>query len=152
MNKSTKEESLDLEAQFAEVEAEYEGIVESAAKVRQMNDDDHDSQGDAIKKAIPQTIKLKETLLYNGKEYTELSFAWSKVRGSDLVNISRAVRNIPIYKAEINVELTDEYAFYLARVACEQPLGSDFMDYLSVCDYQRIKNLARNYFFVWCRL
>lgn len=126
--------------------------VDLNKKRMQRLNEDSESLEEAVRYGTSHVVKLKETLLYNGKEYTELSFAWSKIRGSDLVRISQLIKNNQGDLGSSNIEQTDEYAFYLAQTACEQPIGSDFMNYLCVCDYQRIKEIAKQYFFMWAYL
>ncbi len=89
------------------------------------------------------TIELKRPIDYNGKRYTELSFDFEKLTGKDGLNIENELQSLG--KAVVVPAFSGEYLIRMAAKACGEPIGYDFLESVSMHDYNRIRNAARSF-------
>lgn len=90
-----------------------------------------------------ETIKLKNPITYNGEEYTELTFDFDALTGADSLAIEDELMSLG--KSAIVPALSSEYLIRFAAKACKEPIGSDIFLSMSVRDYQRVRNAAKNF-------
>ena len=89
------------------------------------------------------TIKLKKPVKYNNKEYTELSFDFDKLTGMDGLAIEEELQMLG--KAVIVPTLSGPYLVRMAARACTEKIGADIFNYLSLKDFNRIRDTARSF-------
>lgn len=88
------------------------------------------------------TAELKKPLMYNGKEYTKLTFDFNKLTGADAVNIEdeMAAKGNTIFMNEV---ASSVYLMTMAARACEEHIPYNALKNLGIVDFNRIKNKAR---------
>lgn len=90
------------------------------------------------------TIDLKKPVLYNGKEYTSLTFDFEKLTGADSLAIENELQAIG--KVAIVPAISGEYLIRMAARACtEQMIGYDIFLGMALSDYNRIRSAARSF-------
>ena len=89
------------------------------------------------------TIELKRPITYNDKEYTELTFDFDALTGSDSLAIEDEL--MALGKSALVPALSSEYLIRFAAKACKEPIGSDIFLAMNIKDYQRVRNAAKNF-------
>ncbi|MBR6873022.1 MAG: phage tail assembly protein [Ruminococcus sp.] len=89
------------------------------------------------------TIELKKPISYNDKEYTELTFDFDALTGSDSLAIEDEL--MALGKSALVPALSSEYLIRFAAKACKEPIGSDIFLGMNIKDYQRVRNAAKNF-------
>ena len=91
-----------------------------------------------------QTVTFRKPVKYAGKEYTELSFDFSKLTGQDALSIENELSNQS--KNSGLPAMNSEYLIRLAARACTENVGSDiFAAYMSMSDHLEVIKLARSF-------
>lgn len=91
-----------------------------------------------------QTVTFRKPVKYAGKEYTELSFDFSKLTGQDALSIENELSNQG--KNSGLPAMNSEYLIRLAARACTENVGSDiFAAYMSMSDHLEVIKLARSF-------
>lgn len=90
------------------------------------------------------TYKLKKPVMYNGKEYTELTFNFEELTGADSLSI---MNEIAMRRGRFVVEpgLDADYRMAMAAKACTEPIGTDIFSVMSLRDFNRIIGKARTF-------
>ena len=88
-------------------------------------------------------VTLSKKVKYNGEEYKELDFDFTKLTGRDAMRIEQELQSQGI--AVLMESVSGPYLIRLAVRACKQPIGTDFFENLPLLDYKKIKKLARNF-------
>ena len=89
------------------------------------------------------TLSLKKPIVYNEKEYSELTFDFEKLTGNDALNIEDELNAVG--KMAIVPVFSGEYLIRMAAKACTEPVGADFFKLLPIRDYNRIRSHARSF-------
>lgn len=89
------------------------------------------------------TITLKEPVLYNGKEYTELTFDFDKLTGEDSLNIEAEL--MAMGQTVVVPALHGGYLARMAAKACTEPIGYDLIKGFPIKYFNRIRTFARNF-------
>ena len=94
---------------------------------------------------VPDTfeINLKKPVEYNGKTYTTLTFDFGKLTGEDGLNIENELQSIG--KFAMVPAFSGEYLIRMAAKACNDPVGSDLFEKVSLSYYNRIRGAARGF-------
>lgn len=88
------------------------------------------------------TIELKKPLMYNGTEYSKLTFDFNKLTGTDAINIEDELvaTGNNVFMNEI---ASSAYLMTMAARACEEHVTYNTLKKLGIVDFNRIKNKAR---------
>ena len=89
------------------------------------------------------TVKLAKPVMYNDKEYSELTFDFAGLTGADALNISDELAAMG--KTVILPALSDQYLIRMAARACTEPIGDDIFSTMPLKAYNRIVGAARNF-------
>ncbi len=104
--------------------------------------DNFNEETDDIEKAKPQlTYELKNPVTYNGKEFNALNIDFEKLKGKDARAITAELQRLGI--AVLVPSLSEEYLIRTIAKACEEPIGADFFDLLSIFDFNKLVGRAR---------
>ncbi len=103
-----------------------------------------DTAAEEAKASDPRfTIRLKEPVTYNGKEYTELTFDFDKLTGRDGLAIEEELSHLG--KSVVAPVFSVEYLMRMAAKACTVTIGADLFDKLTLRDFNRLRNKARDF-------
>ncbi len=80
---------------------------------------------------------------YEGKTYTELTFDWNSLTGSDSLAIEAEMQSLG--KVLISPEFSGEYLIRIAAKACTEKIGSDVLCAMPLRDYNKIRSKARSF-------
>ncbi len=128
-----KEKTIGTEEVLDELTNEENVAVEEAAEM--LKKDSEKTDGVYI-------IKLKNPLVYNGTEYTELTFEFNKLTGADAVNIEDELtaKGQNVFMNEV---ASSVYLMTMASRACKELIPYNALKRLGIVDFNRIKNKAR---------
>lgn len=88
--------------------------------------------------------KLKKPVQYNGKEYMELYFDFNSLTGGDALDVEDEMQRQG--KGTVVVAaFNSEYLIRISARACREKVGADIFRYMSLFDYNRIRDRARNF-------
>ena len=106
------------------------------------NLDTFNEETDDIEKALTRFVyKLNKKVSYNEKEYDSLEIDFSPLTGRD----AREIKN-ELARLNINVIIPTFSDDYLVRVICKaakENIGADFLDHVSMYDYNNLIARAR---------
>ena len=103
-----------------------------------------DAAAEAAKNAkSTYTLVFKKPVVYGEKTYTALNFDFEKLTGADGLNIEAELQALG--KAVIVPTLSGEYLMRMAAKACDQPIGADFFNAVSLAEYNKIRSAARSF-------
>lgn len=90
------------------------------------------------------TIHLKKPVIYNGTEYSELSFDFDKLTGRAGLDIEQELQSIG--RPAIVPAFSGEYLVRMAARACTTAnIGCDIFDNMGLSDYNKIRSAARSF-------
>lgn len=89
------------------------------------------------------TVKLAKPQMYNGEEYSELTFDFESLTGDDALNISDELTASG--KTVVMPALSEQYLIRVAARACTAPVGADIFRGMPLKNYLRIVGAARNF-------
>ena len=89
------------------------------------------------------THKFNTPVEYNGKQFDELSFDFTKLTGADAMNIEDELQAIG--KPAFSPAMSSRYLTRMAAKACSAPIGIDIFETMPLTDFEKIKNKARNF-------
>lgn len=82
---------------------------------------------------------LKKPVSYNSEEITELEFDFDKLTGKDALEVENELMRLG--KLAIYTQLQNiNYIMAMAARACTKPIGTDLFAFLSIADYNEIRN------------
>lgn len=88
--------------------------------------------------------KFKKPFEYNGKEYEQFEFDFSSLTGGDSLAVEEELqkegKGVVVVAA-----FNSEYLIRIAARACLQPISYDAFKYMSLFDYNRIRDRARSF-------
>lgn len=87
--------------------------------------------------------KLDEPFVWEGKTYEELTFNWGKLTGRDGLDIEHELTSTGRYV--VSPELSSDYRTAMAAKACTEPIGSDMIEALPLCEFNTISMAARRF-------
>ncbi len=88
--------------------------------------------------------KLRKPVEYNGKKYTELHFDFDSLTGGDALDVEDEMQRQG--KGTVVVAaFNSEYLIRISARACRETVGADIFRYMSMFDYNRIRDRARNF-------
>jgi len=90
------------------------------------------------------THVFSEPVTFEGETYTELTFDFGKLRGKDVLAVTREMRMEG--HAILVKNLDDDYIVRMAARACTKPLFHGIFGEMSVPDFNRITSVARRFF------
>lgn len=88
------------------------------------------------------TIKLKETIKYEDKEYKELNFKFEDLCGKDIIDIETEIlmtTNMPVLVNDID----SRFIAHAAAKAANVDIG--IIENLKYCDFKEVKRAALNF-------
>lgn len=88
------------------------------------------------------TWTLSKPVVYNGVEISALKFDFSKITGRDAREIEDELQRsgkMTLYSQVNNIH----YIMRVAARACEEPIGIDLFDMVSICDYNVLRTQAQ---------
>lgn len=88
-------------------------------------------------------IELGATVTYNGVDYEALDFDFEKLTGADANNIEAELQALG--KTVLVPALSGDYLMRMSVKACQQPIGVDIFDTMSLKSYNKIRTAARNF-------
>lgn len=88
-------------------------------------------------------IEFKKPVIYNGKEYSKLSFDFEKLTGMDGLAIEEELQMMN--KAVIVPVMSGEYLIRMAARACTERIGSDIFNSMPFREFNRIRAAARSF-------
>ena len=104
--------------------------------------DNFNEETDDIENMNPKTAyTLSKPVVYNGKEYKTLNLDFEKLKGKDARAITAELQRLGI--AVLVPSLSEEYLIRTIAKACEEPIGADFFDLLSIFDFNKLVGRAR---------
>lgn len=89
-------------------------------------------------------VKLKKPLDYNGKIYESISLDLEGLTGKDSMEVEAELmqrKKVAVIYGAMN----NDYLMGIAAKACREPLGSDAFLAMSLKDYNKIKDIVRNF-------
>lgn len=89
------------------------------------------------------TINLRKEIEYNGVKYSSLSFDFDKLTGDDSLAIEKELQSMGINL--VVHAFSGEYLARMACKACSSPIGYDIFGIMSLRDFEKIRNAARNF-------
>lgn len=89
------------------------------------------------------TLTFKTPVKYGDKEITTLTFDFNKLTGRDGLAIEEELGQLG--KALIVPALSGEYLVRMAARACNEQIGCDFFDTVSLKDFNRVRSAARSF-------
>jgi len=88
--------------------------------------------------------KFKKPFEYNGKSYEQFEFDFSSLTGGDSLaveeELQREGKGVVVVAA-----FNSEYLIRIAARACLEPISYDAFKYMSLFDYNRIRDRARSF-------
>lgn len=90
------------------------------------------------------THKFPQPLKSEDKVYTELTFDFEKLRGKDVLEVTRELSNAG--HAVIVKSLDDDYLIRMCARACTQTLFYGVFEDMTVRDYNKILSVAKRFF------
>ena len=109
-----------------------------------INDKELTAAQEAAKTAPKLYVRnLEIPLDYNEKTYTSLTFDWSRLTGRDSLAIEAEMAAMG--KAVITPEFSGEFLRRMAVRACNEPIGIDAMEKLTIRDFNAIRSSARSF-------
>lgn len=88
-------------------------------------------------------LKFKKPFVYEGNEYTELSFDFDNLTGRDSLDVERelSMRGIQVAVPAFS----GEYIIRIAAKACTEAIGYDAFERMALKDYNRLRSKVRNF-------
>lgn len=87
--------------------------------------------------------KFAKPFTYEGKTYTEITFAWDDLTGNDYLAIESEMASLG--KVVITPEFSGEFIIRMAAKACTEKIGSDFFGAIPFRDFNKIRGKARSF-------
>lgn len=101
------------------------------------------AEKEAEKSEFIHVHKFRTPFEYQGKRYSELTFAWDKLTGKDGLAIENEMQLIG--KPVIVPAFSGEYLIRLAARACTEKIGADAFENMPIVDYNKIRSAARSF-------
>ena len=89
------------------------------------------------------THKFSKPVNYGNLVITELTFDFGKLTGRDGLAIENELQTLG--KSVIIPALSGEYIIRAAARACDQQIGADFFEELSLKDFDKVRSAVRNF-------
>ena len=89
-------------------------------------------------------MKLKKPLDYNGKKYEELHFDFESLTGGDSLEVENEIQ-VLTGRVVVASAFNTEYLIGISCRACAEPIGTDAFKKMSLYDFNRIRDKARNF-------
>lgn len=89
-------------------------------------------------------VKLKKPLDYNGKVYESISLDLEGLTGKDSMEVEAELmqrKKVAVIYGAMN----NDYLMGIAAKACREPIGSDAFLAMSLKDYNKVKEVVRNF-------
>ena len=90
------------------------------------------------------TVKFAKPVMYDGKEYAELSFDFESLTGADGLALEAEVESLT-NRAVIMPAYNSDYLVRMATRACTTPVGADIFNVMPLRAMNKIKQQARNF-------
>ncbi len=89
------------------------------------------------------SITLRKPIEYNGRTIETLSFDFDKLTGADGLNIEAELQAAG--KVVIAPVMSSEYLVRMAAKACNENIGADIFDVMSLKEFNKIRSAARSF-------
>lgn len=93
--------------------------------------------------APPAARTATRPLEHEGKSYSDLTFDFDSLSGSDSLAIERELQMLG--HTVIVANFDSEYLIRVCVKACTEPLGIDALGKLSIRDFNRLRNTVRGF-------
>lgn len=99
---------------------------------------------DSGESSADYTMTFKTPFKYEDKTFDKLEFDFSKLKGSDFINIYREIGRKGF--VPLSARFDPDFCTIMAAKACRQSIDTDYIRALPINKFEQLFNACRNFF------